>query len=75
MLMRFAEFRDFVRRSVKHPAQEDPRSASYDEGYAAYTEALRLVDDPHPPDTIDHLAWDNGWFEARDEEAEHEPGS
>jgi hypothetical protein len=55
VLMRFAEFRDFVRRSVEHPAQEDLRSASYDERYAAYAEGLRLVDDPQPPDTIVHL--------------------
>jgi hypothetical protein len=75
VLMRFAEFRDFLHRSVRHPPRDDPRGASYDEGYAAYLEGLRAVENPYPPDTIDHLAWENGWFEASDEAAEHEPGS
>ena len=72
VLMGVPAFRDYIRRSVQHPAQDDPRAAGYDEGYAAYAEGLRLTDNPYPADTIDHLAWENGWFEAGDEEAEHE---
>ena len=71
VLMRFPEFREFLRRSAQHPPPEDPRTHQYDTGYAAYQTGSSLVDNPYPPDTIDHLAWENGWFEARDEEFEH----
>ena len=72
VLMQFPEFRAFIQRSAQRPPPEDPRSDQYDEGYAAHEAGSSLVDNPYPPDTIDHLAWENGWFEARDEEAEHE---
>ena len=72
VLMQFAEFRAFIQRSARRSPPEDPRSNQYDEGYAAHEAGSSLVDNPYPPDTIDHLAWENGWFEARDEEAEHE---
>jgi restriction system protein len=75
VLMRFPEFRAFIERSARHPPPEDPRSDQYDEGYAAHEAGLSPVDNPYPSDTINHLAWENGWFEARDEEAEHEPAT
>jgi hypothetical protein len=64
-------FRAFIERSAQRPP-EGPRSDQYDEGYAAHQAGPSPVDNPYPPDTIDRLAWENGWFEARDEEAEHE---
>jgi restriction system protein len=72
VLMQFPEFRAFIERSTRHPPPEDPRSDQYDEGYAAHQDGSSPVDNPYSPDTIDHLAWENGWFEARHEEAEHE---
>jgi restriction system protein len=72
VLMSVPAFRDYIRRSVPSLVPDDPRAAGYDEGYAAYAEGLRLTDNPYPADTIDHLAWENGWFEAGDEETEHQ---
>jgi hypothetical protein len=69
--MQFTEFRAFIRRSVQRPPPEDTHGNAYDEGYAAHDSGARLDDNPYLPDTIDHLAWENGWFEAHDEAAEH----
>jgi restriction system protein len=71
VLMQFPEFREFIQRSARHPLSEDARCGQYDEGYEAYEEGLSFTDNPYPADTCDHDVWENGWFGARDEEAEH----
>jgi restriction system protein len=73
VLMRFPEFRAFIERAALHPPPEDARHNNYDEGYAAHEAGASLVDNPYLPDTIDHLAWENGWFGARDEDDERKP--
>lgn len=68
VLVQFPEYRAFVRRFARHGRRDDPRTPKYDEGLAAYQAGLSLTDNPYQADTIDHLAWENGWSEARDED-------
>ena len=46
----------------------DPRAGGYDQGFYAYWNGEGPADNPHPPDSVDHLAWENGWSEALDED-------
>ena len=66
----FPEYAAYVRRRSRRdpglPA-DDPRGSAYDQGFAAYFEGRSLADNPYEPDTVDHLAWENGWSEAVDE--------
>ncbi len=68
-LMVYPEFADYIRRLARVREQMDPRTPAYDEGFAAYRAGERLAANPYPSDTVDHLAWENGWFEALDEDA------
>lgn len=52
------------------PRSRDAEPPSYAAGYDAFHRGRRPEDNPHAPDSADHLAWENGWFEARDEEEE-----
>lgn len=45
----------------------DQRAGGYDQGFAAFAAGRPLAANPHPPDSADHLAWENGWSEASDE--------
>jgi hypothetical protein len=38
--------------------------SAYLEGVSARVAGLATSDNPHPRDTADHLAWENGWEEA-----------
>ncbi len=67
-LMVYPEFADFIRRLAQAREQMDPRTPAYDEGYSAYRNGARLAENPYNSDTVDHLAWENGWFEALDED-------
>lgn len=71
-LMAYPEFAHFIRALARARAEErmDPRTPAYDEGFAAYRAGAMLADNPHPSDSVDHLAWENGWFEALDEDAD-----
>lgn len=71
VLMQFPEFRQYIRRLVGRPAADKPLSLAYDQGWAAYHGGVSHSDNPYRFDTGQHLAWENGWFEARDEEREH----
>lgn len=66
VLMRFAEFRAHVAQATHtaHPA--DPMFRAYQWGFAGFLAGRSHADNPHRPDTVMHLAWENGWFEARD---------
>ncbi len=68
-LMIYPEFAEFIRRLARAREQMDPRAPAYDEGFAAYRSGARLTENPYAGDTVDHLAWENGWFEALDEDA------
>jgi restriction system protein len=70
VLMQFPEFRSFVRRSREPvtPASVGPHG--YERGYLAFRAGKEPADNPHAFDTAAHLDWENGWFEARDDELE-----
>jgi restriction system protein len=67
LLIRFPEYRDAV---AERAAGGLPglTAEAYDAGYAAYLAGRMLADNPHPPDRRDHLDWQNGWSQARDDE-------
>jgi hypothetical protein len=67
-LMRYREFADGVHRAAQSRADMDPRARGYDEGFHAYWSGKDATDNPYRPDTVDHLAWENGWSEALDED-------
>jgi hypothetical protein len=50
------------------PAPLDPGSAAYDQGFAARQSGRPPTANPHASDTAAHLAWENGWSEALDED-------
>lgn len=68
-LMAYPEFASFIHDLSRARAEGrmDPRTSAYDQGHAAFRAGAMLADNPHPSDSADHLAWENGWFEALDE--------
>ena len=66
LLVRFPEYRAPAaeRSAAGSPV---PGAAAYDAGYAARLAGRMLSDNPHPPDRRDHLDWENGWSQARDD--------
>lgn len=68
VLMQFDEFREFVAGHHAHEHAADPCPAQCSDGYEAYKAGWAQSDNPHPFDSIAHLAWENGWSEARDDE-------
>jgi len=68
VLMRFPEFRAFIEaKAAVEDDHDDPRVSVFDAGMNAFLEGRDHTDNPYALDSIDHLAWENGWFEARDE--------
>ena len=67
VLMQFAEFRAFVAASGPRGPRDDPRIPAYDAGQRAFAAGEPLTANPFTFDSVDHLAWENGWSEARDE--------
>jgi hypothetical protein len=67
-LMVYPEFARYVRGLVARHGGMDPRAGGYDEGFYAYWSGQVPADNPYPPDSADHLAWENGWSEALDED-------
>lgn len=67
-LMVYPEFARYIRGLDRRRRHLDVRSGGYDEGYDAYWSGQGPPDNPHNPDTADHLAWENGWSEALDED-------
>lgn len=70
VLASFAEYRTFITAFALRKTVDDPRPTRYDEGHAAQQEGRSLSENPYPPDSVDHLAWENGWSEARDTDME-----
>jgi restriction endonuclease Mrr len=68
VLARFPEFRRYIRETAGPPPADAARTP-YDEGYAAYGDGAHPTDNPYPPDSLAHVSWANGWFEARDADA------
>jgi hypothetical protein len=66
VLLAFPEFRDFIGRR-RGRADDDPRVSAFDAGRQAFAQGRTNVENPHPFDSVDHLAWECGWSQARDE--------
>jgi hypothetical protein len=78
-LMVYPEFARYIRGLGHRRGAMDPRAGGYDAGFYAYWSGEAPADNPYPPDTADHLAWENGWSEALDEDfrwpgPRHAPG-
>ena len=67
-LMAFPEFARYIKGLELRRAGMDPRAGGYDQGFYAYWSGEMPADNPYPPDSVDHLAWENGWSEALDED-------
>jgi restriction system protein len=66
VLLSFPEFRAYVAAQRRTEPKEDPHLPAFEAGLRAFDEGQTLVDNPHPTDSADHLAWECGWSEARD---------
>ena len=81
VLAEFGEFREFAKRLSPRPEESEapgpktPANQAYLDGYGACMAGRGMTDNPHPVDTIQHIAWDAGWFEAMDEAAERHEGA
>lgn len=75
VLMQFREFRLWLRQTAEHPPPEDNAGRAYQEGWMAQLAGRPHSDNPYLGDTVRHQAWENGWFEARDEEVDHQPSA
>lgn len=73
VLMRFREFRLWLRQTAEHAPPQDTAGRAYQEGWVAQLAGRSHSDNPYMADTVRHQAWENGWFEARDEEVDHQP--
>ena len=67
-LMAYPEFARYLRSLEMRRGGMDPRAGGYDQGFYAYWTGQIPADNPFSPDSIDHLAWENGWSEALDED-------
>lgn len=74
VLMEYREFRDYLHRRATHPAPEDCCGDFFREGYAKQQAGMPHSANPYRQDTAAHLAWENGWFAARDEANAHGRG-
>ena len=67
-LMVYPEFARYIRGLELRRGALDPRASGYDQGFYAYWIGRTPADNPFNPDSVDHLAWENGWSEALDED-------
>jgi hypothetical protein len=67
-LMVYPAFARYIRGLERRRGGMDPRAGGYDQGFYAYWSGEMPADNPYPPDSADHLAWENGWSEALDED-------
>jgi hypothetical protein len=64
----YPEFARYIRSLDRRRGPVDARAGGYDQGYYAYWSGEVPADNPYPGDSADHLAWENGWSEALDED-------
>ncbi len=67
-LMIYPEFARYIRGLELRRGPIDARAGGYDQGFYAYWTGDAPADNPYPADSADHLAWENGWSEALDED-------
>jgi hypothetical protein len=67
VLRQFPEFRGFMAGRSAHETDDDPRLPAFAAGLEAFGTGCAFNDNPYAADTPDHLAWEAGWSEARDD--------
>lgn len=73
-LAQWPEYAEAVRERAEGPGTSEPHIApgqfphpvAYENGASARISGRPLTDNPHPPDTADHVAWGYGWGDAGD---------
>ena len=65
VLLAFPEFRAFLTVLSPRRSEDDPRLPAFQAGMQASAEGRSIADNPHAFDSVDHLAWECGWSEAR----------
>ena len=66
VLLAFPEFRAFLTALSPKRFEDDPRLPAFQAGMQAFAERRSIADNPHAFDSVDHLAWECGWSEARE---------
>jgi hypothetical protein len=68
-LAAYPEFARYLRGiELRRTRPDDPRASGYDQGFYAYWSGATPAENPFAEDSADHLAWENGWSEAFDED-------
>lgn len=63
-LAQWPEYAEHVHRlAATAKPKDDPHHAAYNQGASARVAGRPVTDNPHPPDTADHGAWEDGWAE------------
>ncbi|MCC6207991.1 MAG: hypothetical protein IT488_07545 [Gammaproteobacteria bacterium] len=73
-LMAYPDFAAQIRASLPGASHDDPREASYEQGYVARSEGQPFTANPYLPNSVDHLSWENGWMQALDDGKRTPPG-
>lgn len=79
VLSQFPEYRSYLkaRRAGEAESGRHPGDAlvqrRHDEGYTAYIQGLGHTANPYDVDTAEYHAWQDGWFEGRDEDQHFGP--
>lgn len=50
------------------------RVNAYEEGWKAYQEGRRLMDNPYPQRSIEWQDWRNGWHDSEPDDSKYERG-
>ena len=66
LLYAFPEFRAFLTALSPKRIEDDPRLPAFQAGIQAFADRRSIADNPHAFDSVDHLAWECGWSEARE---------
>lgn len=64
VLMAFPEFRTWMETARIRPPPENPLAPEFQDGWAAGLQGGRLDENPYPPETAQHAAWEDGRLEA-----------
>lgn len=67
VLLEYPAFRDYIAELGRGRAPEQPLVPEYEDGHAAFIRGRPHTANPYRRDTARHLAWENGWFGARNE--------
>jgi ribosome modulation factor len=63
-LTTWPEYAAALRARALDGAAADPHEPAFDAGFDAGLKGRPAAENPYPPDSADHQAWENGWSEA-----------